>query len=292
MTLICNISKQRAESSCGWCRSTETCCSVFPSSYQQDATFLDLFISTNALHVSGDSSTHHQGHKSVHTVFRYGLPLLMLAASVDAILCSWCWAEEPPETCRASVEINKSRNVVSCWLEFVNIFVMYGRMNVKCRSYHKILLMYRVKYKSFRDFWPQRYSSRDGHAEGEHVNRGRDTPSFCSTLQMIDMFTLGDAADVNPVIRFLPHTCNACGRNFITGLTSAASPRVDISNTCKVEQKLGVSLPLLTCSPSAWPSRLLYRRGRKSRWDLWITLYSCVRRKHVGVPFKHYDIVQ
>jgi len=33
-----------------------------------------------------------------------------------------------------------------------------------------------------------------------------------------------------------------------------------------------VSLPLLTCSPSAWPSRLLYRRGRNSRRDLWITL--------------------
>ena len=40
-----------------------------------------------------------------------------------------------------------------------------------------------------------------------------------------------------------------CGRNLITGLTSAASPRVDISSTCKVGQKLGVSLPLLTCSP-------------------------------------------
>ena len=58
------------------------------------------------------------------------------------------------------------------------------------------------------------------------------------------------------------------------GLTSAASPRVDISSTCKVGEKLGVSLPLLTCSPSAWPFRLLYCRGRKSRRDLWITLYS------------------
>jgi len=36
--------------------------------------------------------------------------------------------------------------------------------------------------------------------------------------------------------------------------------RKDISSTCKVGQKLGVTLPLLTCSPSAWPSRLLYRR--------------------------------
>ena len=31
---------------------------------QQDATFLDFFISTDALHVSGGSSTHHQEHKS------------------------------------------------------------------------------------------------------------------------------------------------------------------------------------------------------------------------------------
>ena len=81
------------------------------------------------------------------------------------------------------------------------------------------------------------------------------------------------AADVIPVTKFLPHTCNVCGRNLITALTSAASPRVDISSTCKSGQKVGVSLPLLTCSPSAWPSRLLYRRGRKSRRDLWITLY-------------------
>jgi len=65
-----------------------------------------------------------------------------------------------------------------------------------------------------------------------------------------------------------------CGSNLITRLTSAASPRVDISSTCKVGQKLGMSLPLLTWSLSAWPSRLLYRGGRKSRRDLWIILYS------------------
>ena len=32
--------------------------------------------------------------------------------------------------------------------------------------------------------------------------------------------------------------CNLCGRNLITGLTSTASPRVDISSTCKIGQKL------------------------------------------------------
>jgi hypothetical protein len=35
---------------------------------QQDATFLDLFISTDALHVAGGSSAHHhQEHITVHT---------------------------------------------------------------------------------------------------------------------------------------------------------------------------------------------------------------------------------
>ena len=34
---------------------------------QDDATFLDLFISTDALHVSGGSSDHHKEHITVHT---------------------------------------------------------------------------------------------------------------------------------------------------------------------------------------------------------------------------------
>ena len=49
---------------------------------------------------------------------------------------------------------------------------------------------YRVIHKSLRVFRSLRYSSRDGHAEGEHVNRGRDTPSFCPTLQVLDMSNL------------------------------------------------------------------------------------------------------
>ena len=40
---------------------------VFPNYGQQDETFLDLFISTDALHVSGGSSAHHQEHETVHT---------------------------------------------------------------------------------------------------------------------------------------------------------------------------------------------------------------------------------
>jgi hypothetical protein len=65
-------------------------------------------------------------------------------------------------------------------------------------------------------------------------------------------------------------------RNFRTRLriNQDRHRKKELSSTCKVRQKLGMSLCLLTCSPSAWPSWLLHRRGRKSQRDLWITLYN------------------
>ena len=41
---------------------------IIPNYNQQNATFLDLFISTDAVQVSGGSSAHHQEHKTVRTV--------------------------------------------------------------------------------------------------------------------------------------------------------------------------------------------------------------------------------
>ena len=112
---------------------------LFPDYHQQDATFLNLFISTDALHVSGGSSSHHQEHSTVHTssgivkkyccllvswMRRNAVPShpreqqywLTIPEAECTVVCSWWWAEEPPEKCRASVEINKSRNVAFCWL--------------------------------------------------------------------------------------------------------------------------------------------------------------------------------
>jgi hypothetical protein len=40
---------------------------LIPSYSQQDATFLDLFISKDALHVSGGSSARHQEYTTVRT---------------------------------------------------------------------------------------------------------------------------------------------------------------------------------------------------------------------------------
>ena len=47
------------------------------------------------------------------------------------------------------------------------------------------IFLYRVIRKSLRDFRSLRYSSRDGHAEGEHVNRGTDTPKLGEILYLL-----------------------------------------------------------------------------------------------------------
>jgi hypothetical protein len=61
------------------------------------------------------------------------------------------------------------------------------------------------------------------------------------------MSTFGDAADVNPVIKLLPHSArHVCGRNLNTELTPATPPRLEISSTCKVGQKLKVSPSAIT----------------------------------------------
>jgi hypothetical protein len=53
-----------------------------------------------------------------------------------------------------------------------------------------VLYIYRVIHKSFRDFRPLRYRSQDDDTEGERVNRGGETPSFCPALQVLDMSIL------------------------------------------------------------------------------------------------------
>jgi hypothetical protein len=106
---------------------------------------------------------------------------LLLSFSVHVILLLMWLMDTSPLICPVDLRVSKHQQI-------------------------KLYFTYRVIHKSARDFRPLRYSNRDGHAEGEHVNRGRDTPSFCTTLQVLDMSNLVDKADVNPVIKFLPHT--------------------------------------------------------------------------------------
>jgi hypothetical protein len=92
----------------------------------------------------------------------------------------------------------------------------------------------------------------------------------CSTLHIS---TPGDAADVNPVIQFLPHTLQhpmVDSSHFSTQLPSSGKIRKYAMMT---HYTLGEFLCLLICSFLLCLSWVLHCRVRKSRTDLWITLY-------------------
>ena len=125
---------------------------ITPNYYRQDAKFHYLFISTNALHVSGGFSVHHQQHITVHTasgIVNQYCSLLQQAAvwltipeAVCTVVCSWWWAEEPPETCRASVEIinYETLHIVGCNLELYSnsyMFQPYGVIRQIFRTHYK-----------------------------------------------------------------------------------------------------------------------------------------------------------
>ena len=78
---------------------------------------------------------------------------------------------------------------------YIFITVYYDYMFV----YYIYTYIYRVIHKSLRDFRTRLRNNQDRHG------RERGTPSFFPTLQVLDMCSLGNAADVNPVIKFLRH---------------------------------------------------------------------------------------
>jgi hypothetical protein len=107
--------------------------------------------------------------------------------------------QNSPTVCRLEMSFN------AVWQRCTNWDVVFTAWRLlKATWPSQQILIYSVIHKSLREFRHLRYSSRDGQAEGKCVNRGRDTPTFCPTLQVFDICTLGDAADVNPVpIKFL-----------------------------------------------------------------------------------------
>jgi hypothetical protein len=70
----------------------------------------------------------------------------------------------------------------------ISNYVLYSFENLYIYFIPQIIIkaLYRVIHRSLRDFRRLRNSCREGHAEGVHVSRGRDTPSFCPTLQVLD----------------------------------------------------------------------------------------------------------
>jgi hypothetical protein len=105
--------------------------------------------------------------------------------------------------------------------------------------------IYRVIHKSLRDFRTLQCNNQDRHSRKEHINRQRNSPSVqCVIMAYLRVLPL-EGSCVEKWLLSTMGCCSVCGWNWITGLTSAASPGVDIWSTCKVGHTLGEFLYLL-----------------------------------------------
>jgi hypothetical protein len=94
--------------------------------------FLNLLFFTDAVHVSGGSFAHHQEH--INCTYSSFISSTVAASSSIGwqylklyvqLMCSWWWAEKPPETCTASVKISKFKkrcNLLSVICSFISKF--------------------------------------------------------------------------------------------------------------------------------------------------------------------------
>jgi hypothetical protein len=110
------------------------------------------------------------------------------------------------------------------------------------------------------------------HPLWEHVNRGRDTPSFCPTLQVLDMSTPGDVADVkfgnfdkfhDTERFFIP-----CPRHVSSRLPPSGKICKYATAPSTHTKKLGEILYLFICSFQLCLSWLLCSGVRKFRRDI------------------------
>ena len=156
-------------------------------------------------------------------------------------------------------------------------------------SFHILTTFYRlffiINYKEYTGLFisPSGISDPCGTVAGMVTPKGSmstegETLQICPTLQVLDMCTLGDAADVNPVIKFLRQALQHLATLFTVhtifrhdyplAVEPASTPR------SLVQKKLWEILYLLICSFLPCLSWLLRSRVRKFRRDLWITLYK------------------
>jgi hypothetical protein len=143
-------------------------------------------------------------------------------------------------------------------LGIVNKYIMLiSNVFIGLSNSSRLVAEYRVIHKFLRDFQLLRYSSRDGHAEGEHVKRARYTPSFCPTLQMSIFYKF----------QYIEGFLIPCPR-LVSSLLLPSGETWKYTTAPSTKKKLGEILYILIRSFLLRLSWFLRRRVRNFRRDL------------------------
>jgi len=73
---------------------------------------------------------------------------LTIPEAVCTVVCSWWWAEEPTETCTASVKINKFKKHCFSLAVIWNYIRVDGNINVKNRNDNLIIIIFIIIIKN------------------------------------------------------------------------------------------------------------------------------------------------
>jgi len=102
---------------------------LHPSSGAQNCTYSVRYCQTNTAAIVDEMEL-----RSISSTIAAGSSIgLIIPDAVCRVLCSWWWAEEPPETFRAIYRnklIEKTLRLVGCTLE-IYILAMHRHVNVK-----------------------------------------------------------------------------------------------------------------------------------------------------------------
>jgi hypothetical protein len=119
---------------------------LLPSSGAQNCIYSVRYCQTNTAAIEDEVE-----RSSISSTIAAGSSTcLTIPDSVCTVLCSWWWAEEPPETCRAiyrNKQIKKMLHLVGCTLE------IYLRCMDIWTSKVDSLFSWAARYVCFRVYW-------------------------------------------------------------------------------------------------------------------------------------------
>jgi len=137
-----------------------------PSSGAQNSTYSVRYCQTNtaaSCYRGWDESEFHLSHDSSSIG-------LTIPDAVCTVLCSWWWAEEPPEICRAIYRnkwIEKTLHLAGCtsemYLRYTDIWKSKFSQPLFCSL--KIFKILREQKSGWENFWPEIPKKRDSYEE-------------------------------------------------------------------------------------------------------------------------------
>src|SRR5215510_10668906 len=110
-------------------------------------------------------------------------------------------------------------------------------MNAYDISNQRHVTLYRVIYKSVKQFKNAQQIDYATDRGNSYADRERNSPSFFLHIsQVLNVSTFGNTANIYAIVHLVPHA-SACGTRWTIAMMSAVLPKVDTLRICEICKK-------------------------------------------------------